>query len=56
MFDPKSYDLRQWTITDAQGKNTTVMVFNTRQGVKIDPKLFRIDYRRNEALNGVGRN
>lgn len=55
MFDPKSYDLRQWTITDAQGKDTTVMVFNVRQGVKIDPKLFKIDYRRNEELNGVGR-
>jgi outer membrane lipoprotein-sorting protein len=56
MFDPKSYDLRQWTITDAQGKDTTVMVFNVKRGVRIDPGLFTIDYRRNERLNGIGRN
>ena len=54
MFDPKSYDLRQWTITDAQGKDTTVMVFNVRRGVQIDQKLFRIDYRRNQELNAAG--
>lgn len=51
MFDPKSYDLRQWTITDAQGKDTTVMIFNVRQGVKIDQDLFKIDYKRNIDLN-----
>ena len=51
MFDPKSYDLRQWTITDAQGKDTTVMIFNVRQGVRIDQDLFKIDYKRNVDLN-----
>jgi outer membrane lipoprotein-sorting protein len=51
VFDPKSYDLRQWTITDAQGKDTTVMIFNVRQDVRIDPSLFRIDYRRNFDVN-----
>ncbi|MBL8585025.1 MAG: outer membrane lipoprotein carrier protein LolA [Rhizobiaceae bacterium] len=51
MFDPKSYDLRQWTITDAQGKDTTVMIFNVKQDVKIDPDLFVIDYKRNRDLN-----
>jgi outer membrane lipoprotein-sorting protein len=50
MFDPKSNDLRQWTITDAKGLDTTVMIFNVKQGEKIDPKLFEIDYLRvNEA-------
>ncbi|MGE0501089.1 MAG: outer-membrane lipoprotein carrier protein LolA [Rhizobiaceae bacterium] len=44
MFDPKSYELRQWTITDAQGKDTTVMIFNVQQGVKFDPSIFKIDY------------
>lgn len=44
MFDPKSYDLRQWTITDAQGKDTTVMIFNVQQDVKLDSKIFHIDY------------
>lgn len=45
IFDPKSYDLRQWTITDPQGKDTTVMVFNVQQGVSVDADLFKIDYR-----------
>lgn len=44
MFDPATKDLRQWTITDAQGKDTTVMIFNVKQGVKIDPGKFAIDY------------
>ena len=56
MFDPKSYDLRQWTITDAQGKDTTVMIFNVKQGVKIDQDLFAIDYKRNYKLNKPGAN
>lgn len=46
MFDPKSFDLRQWTITDAQGKDTTVMIFNVETGVTFDPKVFKIDYAR----------
>ncbi|MCX7302825.1 MAG: outer membrane lipoprotein carrier protein LolA [Hyphomicrobiales bacterium] len=54
MFDPKSYDLRQWTITDPQGKDTTVMIFNVKQGVKIDPALFEVDYERNYKLNKPG--
>ncbi|MFU0505074.1 outer membrane lipoprotein carrier protein LolA [Pseudaminobacter sp. NGMCC 1.201702] len=51
MFDPKSYELRQWTITDAQGKDTTVMIFNVRNGVTFDQDLFKIDYRRNLEVN-----
>lgn len=46
MFDPQTYDLRQWTVTDAQGKDTTVMIFNVQSGVKLDPSLFEIDYAR----------
>lgn len=44
MFDPKSYELRQWTITDAQGKDTTVMIFNVKQGVSFAADTFKIDY------------
>lgn len=51
MFDPKSYELRQWTITDAQGKDTTVMIFNTKEGVSFPPNTFTIDYRLNRELN-----
>ena len=48
MFDPRSYDLRQWTITDNQGKDTTVMIFNTKTNVNFKKRLFRIDHRGNE--------
>lgn len=46
MFDPASYDLRQWTIRDAKGKDTTVMIFNVEQGVTFGPKTFNINYDR----------
>jgi outer membrane lipoprotein-sorting protein len=51
MFDPKSSDLRQWTITDAKGLDTTVMIFNVKQGEKIDPAIFKIDYQRVSEAN-----
>ncbi|ESW80315.1 outer membrane lipoprotein carrier protein LolA [Mesorhizobium sp. M0761] len=51
MFDPKSYDLRQWTITDAQGKDTTVMIYNTKEGVSFPADTFAIDYAANRELN-----
>ena len=56
MFDPKNNELRQWTIRDAQGKDTTVMIFNVQQGVKFDPKIFEIDYRKVAESNGNQRN
>ena len=46
MFDPKNFELRQWTITDAQGKDTTVMIFNVEQGVTFAPSVFTGDYQR----------
>lgn len=45
MFDPKSYELRQWTITDNQGKDTSVMIFNVKRNVKLSKKLFRMNQR-----------
>lgn len=44
MFDPKTFDLRQWTITDAQAKDTTVMIFNVQTGVSLDEKVFEVPY------------
>lgn len=44
MFDPKTNDLRQWTITDNQGKDTSVMIFNVKTGVHFDEKVFTIPY------------
>lgn len=50
-FDPSSYELKEWTITDAQGKDTTVMIFNVQQDVKLDQAMFAIDYKKNLDLN-----
>ncbi|WEX77278.1 outer membrane lipoprotein carrier protein LolA [Sinorhizobium numidicum] len=52
MFDRKTYDLRQWTITDAQKKDTSVMIFNVRTGMELDDKVFRIPY--DEVRNRKG--
>ncbi len=46
MFDPKTSDLRQWTITDAQGLDTTVMITDVRTGVRFADDMFKIDYTR----------
>ena len=43
MFDPASYDLRQWTIKDTAGKETSVMVFNITKNVRISEKFFKFD-------------
>jgi len=51
MFDSKTYELRQWTVTDAQGKDTTIVVYDVQQGVTFDPSVFNIDYRRVNALS-----
>ncbi len=44
MFDPKTFDLRQWTITDLQNKETSVMIYNVQNGVRFDDKVFKIPY------------
>lgn len=44
MFDSKTYELRQWTITDAQNKDTSVMIYNVKNGVAFDNRVFRIPY------------
>jgi outer membrane lipoprotein-sorting protein len=49
MFDPANFDLRQWTIRDNQGKDTTVMVYNVRSGVTLDQSMFKIPYQQISA-------
>ena len=45
MFDPVTFDLRQWTITDNQGKDTSVMIFNVQRNVELNKRLFQMDQR-----------
>lgn len=46
MFDAKDLTLKQWTVTDPQGFDTTVAVYNLDQTKKPDPGLFKINYER----------
>lgn len=46
LFDPLSYDLRQWTIKDNQGKETSVMIFNVQKNVAISQKMFELRKKR----------
>ncbi len=43
IFDRKSSELRQWTVTDAQGYDTAVAVYNVTPNQPADEKMFRID-------------
>ncbi|GGB39639.1 outer-membrane lipoprotein carrier protein [Roseibium aquae] len=44
IFDAKSYELKQWTVTDAQGYDTSVAVYNVTSNGPTNPDLFKIDY------------
>ncbi|MGV1758656.1 outer-membrane lipoprotein carrier protein LolA [Rhizobium sp. A22-96] len=44
IFDSKTYDLRQWTVIDPQGKTTDVIINNVKTNVAFDDSVFRIDY------------
>ncbi len=46
MFGARDFQLRQWTITDPQGYDTTVALYNLDAKQKPDPGLFKIDYTR----------
>lgn len=52
LFDPNSYDLRQWTIKDSQGKETSVMIFNVEKNISIPGKMFSINKAKNKARTG----
>jgi outer membrane lipoprotein-sorting protein len=47
MFDAKNLQLKQWTVTDPQGLDTTVAVYNLDSTKKPDPNLFVINYQSN---------
>jgi outer membrane lipoprotein-sorting protein len=49
MFDAKDLGLKQWTVTDPQGFDTTVAVYNLDTAKKPDPNLFVINYARDSG-------
>ncbi len=44
MFSAKDMQLKQWTVTDPQGYDTTVAVYNLDNSRRPDPNMFQIDY------------
>jgi outer membrane lipoprotein-sorting protein len=44
MIGAKDGQLKQWTVTDPQGYDTTVAVYNLDSSKKIDPSMFKIDF------------
>jgi outer membrane lipoprotein-sorting protein len=46
MFSAQDMALKQWTVTDPQGYDTTVALYNTDSAKKPDPGLFKINYER----------
>jgi len=44
MFSAKDMQLKQWTVTDPQGYDTTVAVYNLDTSKKPNPDMFKIDY------------
>jgi outer membrane lipoprotein-sorting protein len=44
MIGAKDGQLKQWTVTDPQGYDTTVAVYNLDASKKVDPGLFKIDF------------
>ena len=48
MFSAKDTQLKQWTITDPQGFDTTVALYNLEVPKRLDPAMFVINYERKE--------
>jgi outer membrane lipoprotein-sorting protein len=46
MFGAKDLQLRQWTVTDPQGYDTTVSIYNVDSKKTPSPELFKINYDR----------
>jgi outer membrane lipoprotein-sorting protein len=44
MIGVKDGQLKQWTVTDPQGYDTTVAIYNLNTTKKPDPSLFKIDF------------
>jgi outer membrane lipoprotein-sorting protein len=54
MIGTKDNQLKQWTVTDPQGYDTTVAVYNLNTQKKPDPDLFRIEYQKFDDGRGGG--
>jgi len=44
MLGAKDGQLKQWTVTDPQGYDTTIAIYNLDTTKKLDPSMFKIDF------------
>ena len=51
VFGEKPFILNSWNVTDAQGAETRVSLYDAETGIKLDPKLFQF---RDPATFGAG--
>jgi outer membrane lipoprotein-sorting protein len=49
VFSESPFELKQWRVLDAQNKEVRVTLQDVRLGVKLDPKLFRYDTRKEKS-------
>jgi outer membrane lipoprotein-sorting protein len=54
MVGAKDGQLKQWTVTDPQGYDTTVAVYNLDTTKKPDPSMFKIDFTRYPGSSSPG--
>ncbi len=54
MVGAKDGQLKQWTVTDPQGYDTTVAVYNLDTTKKPDPNMFKIDFTRYPGSSSPG--
>src|SRR6202020_214249 len=52
MIGAKDGQLKQWTVTDPQGYDTTVAIYNLDTSRKVNPDLFKIDFTRYQVSPG----
>ncbi|MDD7909463.1 MULTISPECIES: LolA family protein [Pseudovibrio] len=51
IFDTKDFKLKQWTVRDNQGYDTSVAIYNVEENGPTNPELFEIDYLANARQN-----
>jgi outer membrane lipoprotein-sorting protein len=56
VFDSVTHELRQWTVTDQQGLQTMVTLYNVEIGNQLAGDLFKIDYMAATNAAREGRN
>jgi outer membrane lipoprotein-sorting protein len=54
MIGTKDGQLKQWTVTDPQGYDTTIAVYNLDSSKKVDPGLFKIDFTTYPTMQSPG--